>query len=254
MFLVMAAAVSRFTRAQSHGLISVAYQDELLLDRLVLICSVVILKCLDVNNACYILTDASHFHASELVNSIQGYLAANLETFLESRMLDDLTPALIDQLSHFIRGQQAEKMPTPRNNILGKLALEKHAEWLALQDFPETIIRSNRQALRKQSLKQLSPAPVQSKRPQRVSLTNSPLESPVISERQPSQPNDDIFAMDDADPVTPMNLDGPSQSVPSRPGSYTVPVWKASSTPRFVTCSSGTELRSNALLLCLVST
>jgi len=29
-------------------------------------------------------------------------------------MLGDLTPALVDQLAHFIRGKQTEKMPTPR--------------------------------------------------------------------------------------------------------------------------------------------
>ncbi|KAH0836900.1 hypothetical protein J3R83DRAFT_8715 [Lanmaoa asiatica] len=64
--------------------------NELLLTRLVLLCSRIVLKYLNVYNACYLLTDAVHFNAVDLVESIQSYMTANIEMLLESRILDDL--------------------------------------------------------------------------------------------------------------------------------------------------------------------
>ncbi|KAJ7481215.1 hypothetical protein B0H11DRAFT_2024703 [Mycena galericulata] len=195
-----------------------AAANELLLDRLVLLCSSVILRWVDVNNACYILTDASHFHAQQLVESIQGYIIANMETLLESRMLDDLTPALIKQLSNFVVRQQTEKSPKARSNFLVDRAMAIHGDWLALQDIPEPIIPSSRFPARRDA----TPLSPNRKRSRGPSLCNSPVIAP-----QPSASTiDDIFEMDDTElPAPSVALDNP---VPAPP----VPVWKASTAPR----------------------
>ncbi|KAJ6618827.1 hypothetical protein B0H10DRAFT_2028138 [Mycena sp. CBHHK59/15] len=200
-----------------------AIADELLLDRLIMLCSAVILRWTDINNVCYILTDASHFHALQLVESIQGYMTANMETLLESRMLDDLTPALIKQLSTFVSKRQAEKSPKSRSNFLVEKAMAIHGDWLALQDFPEPIIPSARFPARRESA-QLSPDP--SKQTfRRRSTTASLPNSPVITAQASSAPTDDIFEMDDADSIPP-----PATPLPAP--AMSTPVWKASSAPR----------------------
>ncbi|KAJ7286245.1 hypothetical protein C8J57DRAFT_1446850 [Mycena rebaudengoi] len=205
-----------------------AAANELLLDRLVLICSSVILKWADINNACYILTDASHFYAQQLVASIQGYMTANMETLLESRLLDDLTPALVKQLSAFVSKKQAEKSPKTRSNFLIDRAMAAHAEWFALQDFPEPIIPSSRFPSRRDSA-QLSPDPSKHsfrRRSGTASLSNSPV---ILAQAQSPVLNDDIFEMEDTDSLT-----LPAASIPfeSAASPTAVPVWKAPSAPR----------------------
>ncbi|KAJ7709467.1 hypothetical protein B0H17DRAFT_1028081 [Mycena rosella] len=199
-----------------------AAANELLLDRLVLLCSAVVLRWTDINNVCYILADASHFHAQQLVESIQGYMAANMETLLESRMLDDLTPALIKQLSNFVARKQAEKSPKARSSYLVDRAMAVHGDWFALQDFPEPIIPSSRFPARRDAAP-LSPEPSSRRRRSRTaSLSNSP----VIAAQMSSSAIDDIFEMDDEAVVLPtasVSLDAPASAVP---------VWKASSAPR----------------------
>ncbi|KAJ7766843.1 hypothetical protein B0H16DRAFT_1522600 [Mycena metata] len=197
-----------------------AAANELLLDRLVLLCSAVILKWTDINNACYILTDASHFHAQQLVQSVQGYMAANMETLLESRMLDELTPALVKQLSRFVARKQAEKSPKVRSNYIVDRAMAIHADWVALQDWPEPIIPSSRFPARRDAI---PPSPDSSKR--RRSRTASLSNSPVIA-AQASPAIDDIFEMDDTETIV------PSVAVDSVGSTSAIPVWKASSAPR----------------------
>ncbi|KAI5981005.1 hypothetical protein EDD15DRAFT_2380571 [Pisolithus albus] len=67
-----------------------AAANELLLDPLVLACSQIILGLLNPYNTCYLLTDAIHYNAVDLVDGIENYMAVNLEMFLESRIVDDL--------------------------------------------------------------------------------------------------------------------------------------------------------------------
>ncbi|KAJ7085719.1 hypothetical protein B0H15DRAFT_846085 [Mycena belliarum] len=201
-----------------------AAASELLLDRLVLLCSAAILRWTDLNNVCYVLTDASHFHAQQLVESIQGYMTANMETLLENRMLDDLTPALIKQLSEFVARKQEEKNPITRSNYLVGRAMAVYGDWLALQDFPEPIIPSSRFPTRRDA-GPVSPEPSKRRRSRTASVSNSPVIAPQVS----TNAIDDIFEMDD-DTYSLMQAANKDSTV-SAPTSAS-PVWKASSTPR----------------------
>ncbi|KAI6101705.1 hypothetical protein EV401DRAFT_2201598 [Pisolithus croceorrhizus] len=118
----------------------VAAANELLLDRLVLLCSQVILGFLNPYNACYLLTDAIYYNAVDLVKGIENYMTVNLEMFLESRILDDLGALEVRHLAGYTRSEQAEKSPLVRSNRLARDAMEKHREWLANQDIPEPLV------------------------------------------------------------------------------------------------------------------
>lgn len=182
------------------------------------------LNFLNIQNACYILSEAIHYSAKDLINAVQGYIAVNMESLLESRMLDVLSPALMRQLSCFVRDRQMDKSPVTRRNVLGKLAMKRHAEWLSLQDFPSPIIRSNKQLTRRDSPRLSPSSRVQ---PPSVRITSSALKPQGLSAPIGV---DDIFTMDDVDLVPIANLDQPNPPNPSAP-------WKSTSVARYVSLS-----------------
>ncbi|KAL5530926.1 hypothetical protein ACEPAG_3802 [Sanghuangporus baumii] len=204
---------------------------ELLLDRLLLVCSSVILQFLNINNACAILSDASHFNAKQLVSSVHGYLARNLETLLESRMLDDLPVHLLRQLAEFIRVRQSEKLPVTRSGMMVEKALEIWKDWLSLQDIPQPIIPGRKSyAGHIRHSPKLSPEMIAatSKRNRRTtavqpSTSYSPpqdLRHPITPPSAPIQDaveagSDDIFVMDDVQDIPPLNLSSAQDSTSS---------------------------------------
>src|ERR1700734_3021034 len=88
------------------------------------------------------LSDATHFQIRPLMHVLHDYMATNMETLLEGRMLDDLTPNLIKQLTEFVRKQQAEKFAVTRSPKIFDRAVQNYGEWLALQDIPQPVIRA----------------------------------------------------------------------------------------------------------------
>ncbi|ESK92025.1 btb domain and ankyrin repeat protein [Moniliophthora roreri MCA 2997] len=219
--------------------ISVA--NELLLSPLILLTSRMILKFLHTSNACYILTEASHYNVQPLVASVQGYIAADLETFLEGRMLEALAPALVKQLSAFVRQKQEEKAGYVRGSVFANELMDKWNDWLKQEDIPAVIIPSatsqrrlrERRASHGVKLSPPSPSFVAShpSGKQKGSGTLSANDSPVVKASLPSQTpagGDDLFDMDGLD-IGPPSV--PTASV-TQAQAGSVPVWKASSVPR----------------------
>ena len=163
------------------------------------LCSKAILEHVNVRSACYVLSEATLFNATLLVESVHGYITANMETFLESGMLDDMPTHLIEYLTAYIRRRQYEKSPVQRSHRLVETAMNNQSEWLALQDIPEPIVRSGITGLHKHSPK-LSPSNPGRRGQTRPSATESPTNSPIIralpSNRAPHSTEDDIFVLD----------------------------------------------------------
>ncbi|KIO26840.1 hypothetical protein M407DRAFT_23900 [Tulasnella calospora MUT 4182] len=114
-----------------------AAANELLIDKLILICSRVIIQHASLQNACSLLRGARLFDAVPLIESLQLYIAVNMESMLQSNLLDDLRGEALRELSSFIRQQQTKKQPVTRSNELLIAATEKWGGWLSLQDIPE---------------------------------------------------------------------------------------------------------------------
>ncbi|KAG1752473.1 uncharacterized protein EDB91DRAFT_1292879 [Suillus paluster] len=165
--------------------------NELLLDRLMLLCSQVILKHLDAYNVCYLLTDAMHFNATHLVERLQSYITANLEMMLEGRMLEDLDPGVVRQLSEYICNAQMTKSLVSRSNLLANEALRKHAEWLAQQDIPVVFAPADRPQVHRDSPRLLASG----------STRTSPMSvRPAADSRKvdTGPVGDELFAMDES--------------------------------------------------------
>lgn len=92
-------------------------------------------------NACYILENATYYHIVPLIERLQEYIAINMEVFLQSQMFDEIPDILIKQLSRFVNAQQLDKSPFSRSDFFVNQLLTKHAEWLAEQDIPGNIVR-----------------------------------------------------------------------------------------------------------------
>jgi hypothetical protein len=206
-------------------------------------CSSVILSYTNIGNACFILSDATHFRVLPLIAKLQEYVSVNLETFLENRILDDIPYALIKQLALFTRARQTEKSPFARGDVFAQSLLPKYADWIASQDWPEPIIWDP--ARRKErdvwNAGKLSPTALMGnqattpnkKRAQGNMSATSALSAVAASfnpkaglRRPPS--GDDIFAMDEPEPPPVHVLE------PSPTETTSSPVWKARITPKYV--------------------
>ena len=189
-------------------------------------CSAVLLRHVSITNVCSLLVDATHYHAKSLVDSLQEFMAVNMECLLESRLLDDMAPDLVKQLSNFVRNEQAKKLPISRSNILVDMLMVEHGEWLKLQDIPQPIPRSSKVILGNRPSPRLSPtAPVvmKQRRSPVIPIASSPSAPP------PSGPTDDLFTMDD-ESIPPLSLDAKAEPHVFRsdvPQAQAVPVWKS---------------------------
>ncbi|KAI0291504.1 hypothetical protein B0F90DRAFT_1823827 [Multifurca ochricompacta] len=198
--------------------------NELLLDRFLLICSSIVVQYVTIQNISAIYMEAALLHCERLMDSLHQYIAVNMETLLEARLLDDLPPRLIKQLAGAVRGHQAAKSPFARSQQPVNLvaAVNKHSNWLAMQDIPFPIVRSQPNLQSKSS-------PRVTRKP---SLPTSPGSKPTLLHTPPLLINasEDLFSMDEAF-VPPLNLD---QSTPAEEFGHTPKAgpWKGKSTPK----------------------
>lgn len=212
-------------------------QNELLLDRLLLICSSIVVKYVTVNNISAIYREAASLHCPQLMDSLHQYMSVNMETLLEARLLDDLSPWHIKQLASAVQGHQGAKSPFSRLQLPVDLAasVNENREWLALQDIPASIVRSQPKA-------QPKPSPKVSRKPsQQPASPGTPSKPSVAMPRTPLLANtsEDLFCMDEAI-VPSLNLNpdvgvGASTDREELIGSTPkVGPWKAKSTPKSV--------------------
>jgi hypothetical protein len=184
------------------------------LDDLILLISATILKYINISNTCYILAEATHLNSTALVKSIQEYMSANIELLLQSRMLDDLPPRLIKQLSVFIRTQQQEKSPVSRSLVLLDAAMAKHYDWLQLQDFAQPLVRTAKPKSPKKSC---------------VLPSASVAAGPAVSH---GASMDDVFEMEAEAPLPQASVTPPTTtSSPLRQGSATSVVQQLQQSP-----------------------
>lgn len=177
-------------------------------------------------NATALACEASFYQATTLKSSIFDYIIACMETMLESGLLDEMHEDVLLDLSQRITSQQLRKLSVSRSGKLVNAAMEKHKEWLALQDIPAPRIRQPwRWKPRSPALSPVDPmiTPI---RPTRKTV--SPTYTPEM--RAANVPTgDEMFAMDDDIP-TPMS--GSAGSRPMTPldlsaGAAKGAVWKS---------------------------
>jgi hypothetical protein len=177
-----------------------------LLDRLILICSRTIIRHCNVYNAASLACEAGFYRADELRSSVFDYIIASLETMLESGLLDDMDDDTLASLGKAMTAAQLDKLRIPRSQQLVKAAMDKHKDWLAMQDIPAPRVRQPWR-WKNSVIKSPTLAPVGARSARRRG-TPSPFGSPEVHASLGGAV-DDIFAMDDEPmtPPTPMGRD-----------------------------------------------
>jgi hypothetical protein len=184
-----------------------------------------------------------------------------MESFLESCILDEIPHSLVKQLSKFVLAKQMEKSSFSRSDAFVNGMMEKYAEWLAEQDVPEPIIRTNtltiphaRASAGSGLLKKggsmekmkISPSMFGRMKPSiavaspSTEPTGQPITTPQhMLRRLPLE--DDVFIMDEMDnstqfPGTDAGSLPPASSLAASamPIPVSVPAWKASGSTRSV--------------------
>lgn len=91
-----------------------AFSNELLIEKMKLVCCEFLRKRILPSNVAALMTDADFYHVPAFKESIMDYSAKTLETLLESGMLDDLENKMIKDLTKFIRQKQDERLHRTR--------------------------------------------------------------------------------------------------------------------------------------------
>jgi hypothetical protein len=206
-------------------------QTELLLDRLVLICSRVIIRHCNVYNAASLAAEASFYLATTLKLSVFDYIISSMETMLESGLLDDMDVDVLQDLCSVIAQKQSAKLPISRGQVLLIQAMDKHRDWLALQDIPVPRVRVHRRWKPRSPV--ISPAETFTPAKTVARASPSPWLSPELKPFTATSVVDDIFTMDD-EPTPPMTAESSRSSRPMTPldlstgvSSSRGPVWKS---------------------------
>jgi inhibitor of Bruton tyrosine kinase len=183
-----------------------------------------------------------------------------MESFLESCILDEIPHSLAKQLSKFVLAKQMEKSSFSRSDAFVNGMMEKYADWLAEQDVPEPIIRTNAlmipragagSSLLKKggSMEKMKISPSMFGRMKPSIAVASPSTEPTAAGQPIMTPQhmlrrlpleDDLFVMDEMDNTTHFpgtdagSLPLASSSTTTMPISISVPAWKASGSTRSV--------------------
>ncbi|OCF36502.1 hypothetical protein I316_01751 [Kwoniella heveanensis BCC8398] len=202
-----------------------AAATELLLDRLVLVCSQVIIRHCNAFNAAALATEAAFYQATTLKLSIFDYIISCMETMLESGLLDEMDNDVLLDLCNVISQKQAIRLSVTRNQILVKQAMEKHREWLQLQDIPQPRVRQpfkwkpRSPALSPVDTMSFTPKDKDRERAKPSMPASAPI-SPLLSpDLQPDRSSaaDGIFQMDDDLPTPPFTSSGAQTPRANRP-------------------------------------
>ncbi|KDN36541.1 hypothetical protein RSAG8_10788, partial [Rhizoctonia solani AG-8 WAC10335] len=176
--------------------------NELMLEQLTEICSMVILRHITLTNCITVLADASPFYCPKLKARLHKYIAVNMESLMEKRYLDDVAHDVMKELAIFVRGQQALKQPHTRSGAWIAAIMERHKGWLATQDFPSVVVRTAPPGRQPKLSPKQSPTigPTSPKTPRRVSSFNLPVtpqRSNATKSADKTPQCDGMFSMDE---------------------------------------------------------
>lgn len=212
-------------------------QTELLLDRLVLVCSRTVIKHCNAYNAAALACEANFYQATHLKLSIFDYIIASMETMLESGLLDDMDDETLAELSKTIEQKQNKKLWVSRSQALVQTAMVKHKEWLSQQDIPIPRVRQPWRWKPREAPLGAAPASA-SKGKGKASIAARPPPlaqdgSPRVGLSSGDTAADGIFQMDDdvPSPLATATSSTPARSRPVTPLDLSAPrsgpVWKS---------------------------
>jgi hypothetical protein len=184
-----------------------AAANELLLDKLKLVCSSLLRRRVLPTNVASLLSNAEFFHALPLKEATIDYISRTMETLLEGGMLDELELKLVRDLTRLVRRKQDERMHRTQNaDYLAALVL-KHQEYFESLDIPPPSLNLVSQRVGRRPPRSPSWRPQDASTPaRRVRSSMSPGASPEVrATGLPAAAQNDagLFSMDEDEAASP---------------------------------------------------
>lgn len=116
---------------------SLAFSNELLLEKLKSVCQVLLQRRLQLNNISAILTDSDTYHCLKLKEVCMEICTRSLETLLENNMLDELGHKALKDLTLHVRKRQDDRMHRTQAKQRLEFLCDIHKEWMEDLDIPK---------------------------------------------------------------------------------------------------------------------
>ena len=100
--------------------------NELMLDRLRIVCEKAISVHVNMQNVAWILSETSIYNAEALKKVCFDYCCANMEALLENGLLDDLEVEILMELDKHVQGIQGSKLPATKGGRLLRELTERN--------------------------------------------------------------------------------------------------------------------------------
>ncbi|EGG01861.1 uncharacterized protein MELLADRAFT_91837 [Melampsora larici-populina 98AG31] len=117
-----------------------AIANELLMDKLKWICSVVLRDCINLNNVTSIAAEADFYKADALKDTCMNYIICNLETIFQDKALMNIPADLLLQIGQYLKRSQQVKFPQTRCQALKEALLHSNVTFLSELDLPKSKV------------------------------------------------------------------------------------------------------------------
>ncbi|MBW0477451.1 hypothetical protein O181_017166 [Austropuccinia psidii MF-1] len=117
-----------------------AAANELMMDKLKLICSNALRNCINLTNVTAIAMDADFYCANSLKEVCMNYMVRNVETIFQDKGLIDIPTELLSTISNYLKRLQAYRSPISRSPQIFANHMSRYSQLLSELDLPPTKV------------------------------------------------------------------------------------------------------------------
>lgn len=114
-----------------------AAANELMMDKLKFVCSVVLRRCINLSNVTAIAAEADFYRADSLKQTCMNYMIHHVESIFQDQGLIKIPDDLLLELSNYSKSSQAAKFPISRSTDLIDRLMNLHSQYLSELDLPQ---------------------------------------------------------------------------------------------------------------------
>ncbi|EFP88464.2 uncharacterized protein PGTG_14042 [Puccinia graminis f. sp. tritici CRL 75-36-700-3] len=112
--------------------------NELMMDKLKYICSVVLRRCVNLSNVTAIASEAEFYRADSLKETCMNYMIYNLEALFEDKGLIKIPNDLLGSISSYLKRVQTDKFPISRSTRIIEELMADNSQFLIDLDLPKS--------------------------------------------------------------------------------------------------------------------
>jgi len=111
--------------------------NELMMDKLKYICSVVLRRCVNLSTVTAIAAEADFYRADSLKETCMNYMIYNLDAIFEDKGLIKIPDELLLAIATYLKCVQTDKFPISRSTRIMEELMDSHSQFLLELDLPK---------------------------------------------------------------------------------------------------------------------